>query len=421
MKTARRALTSIFFSVSFAVFAASFAVCAQNDIEGSAAQDKRTCVVRVNDEAGSGFGSAAQAALSEILRLNGCETVDASDSAPLSERDVIEFIYTIENFKTKKKINTKGALLAGGISSAYVNSVTVSARLEAVSGGQAFFNKEAEYENNPSEIYSAWRRAEGTKKRASEFAAYELASDFIVESDWIENRKNISRPASPPSDLLTKDSDVWSFVAGGFAGIAIHEAGHFAGAALTGHNARFKGNDSRTFTAGPELSLFASLLFSHRTGKDMLLPLLPDVVYDFDVFETSAGLEYADENGAPISNGARDHSLLSYSGVMFQTFANEIILTRRPDLIEHDDPFAKGIFFINVVLPVFYIAHGYSDPNSDLLLLQKSSGLDRWQVNAMVAAPAALDAYRFYHPEKKKLRIYSRIAKLIPVIVCLTR
>ncbi|HPI77976.1 MAG TPA: hypothetical protein PLK80_14705, partial [bacterium] len=248
MKTARRALTSIFFSVSFAVFAASFAVCAQNDIDGSAAQGERTCVVRVNDEAGSGFGSAAQAALSEILRLNGCETVDASDSAPLSERDVIEFIYTIENFKTKKKINTKGALLAGGISSAYVNSVTVSARLEAVSCGQSIFSKEAEYENNPSEIYSAWRRAEGTKKRASEFAAYELASDFIVESDWIENRKNISRPASPPSDLLTKDSDVWSFVAGGFAGIAIHEAGHFAGAALTGHNARFKGNDSRTFT-----------------------------------------------------------------------------------------------------------------------------------------------------------------------------
>jgi hypothetical protein len=405
----------------FVAFFAEFGFCVQNMGGGHLPQDEKICVVKVNDEAESGFGSATQNALAEILRLNGCETIDVAGSLAPSNREVLEFVFTIEELKTKRRFNPKGALLAGGLSSAYVNSVTVSARLDAASGGQSLFNKQLEYENNPHEIYSAWRRAEGTKKRASESAAHSLASDFLVESGWIENKENILSPVPPPSDFLTKDSDIWSFVAGGLAGIAIHETGHFAGAALTGHNASFKGNDSRTFTAGPELSLFTSLLFSHRTGKDMLLPLLPDVVYDFDVFETSGGLEYADKNGVPISNGARDHSLLSYSGIMFQTFANEIILTRRPDLIEHDDPFAKGIFFINVVLPVFYMAHGYSDPNSDLLLMQKSSGLDRWQVNAMVAAPAALDAYRFYHPEKKKLRIYSRIAKLIPVVVCLTR
>ena len=164
-----------------------------------------------------------------------------------------------------------------------------------------------------------------------------------------------------------------------------------------------------------------SLLYAHHIGDDQLLPLLPDVIYEFDVFNTPNGPEYRDEYGQLISHGRRDHAFLAYSGIFTMNITNEVLLTRHPDLIDRDRPFQKGMFFSNIFIPLFYTFKGYDDPNSDLLLVQRSTGLDRWQVNAMVIVPAALDVYRYYHPEKKKLRRISRIAKLIPVIICLSQ
>ena len=79
------------------------------------------------------------------------------------------------------------------------------------------------------------------------------------------------------------------------------------------------------------------------------------------------------------------------------------------------------MFLGNILVPAFYTVRGYSDYNSDLMLLQRDLGWDRWAVNTLVLTPLAIDMYRYYHPEKKRLRRYARIAKLVPLLICLTR
>jgi hypothetical protein len=132
-------------------------------------------------------------------------------------------------------------------------------------------------------------------------------------------------------------------------------------------------------------------------------------------------VQYLDEAGNAVHDGQRRHALIAYSGILFQNLANEYLLTKDPYLIDRDDPFKKGMFWGNIIVPGFYTFQGYDDPNSDLKLLQQDLGWDRWAINTMVLAPLAIDLYRYYHPEKKKLRRYARIAKILPVLIILSK
>lgn len=365
------------------------------------------------DPGNTGFGYAALGALKDTLAANGC--AEAAQGAPGG----FEIVLSIDSLDSDKKLNAKGLLLAGGLSSAVALEVTVEASISVTENGAPFHSEKITFRGIPHEIYSGWRRSHGTKKRAVEDAAIELAAGFLKKIKG--GNKPVAMPKRGAGDFLGEDRDVWPFLGGGFTAIGIHEFGHQFNARLTGHDADFKGNDSRTFNAGPETVAGVSALFALHLNEDQLLPLLPDVTYDFHGVQTPSGMEYVDENGQPVSHGRRDHALLAYSGILFMNLSNEILLTRHPNLIDEDRPFLKGMFFSDIVIPAFYTFQGYADDNSDLLLLQRDLGYDRWAVNAIVLVPAALDLYRYYHPEKKRLRTYARIAKAVPVIICLTK
>lgn len=358
------------------------------------------------------FGEAVETAVTSVMRAN-CFVPHKKNEKP-----EILLVLKITGARSNRKANPVGMLLAGGISSATELNVAIEATLTARSGGKVIFRDNITYRNSPQELFSGWIRSRAIKKRAIENAAKILTVRLVKELGG--DSASPVRPPRKASDLLTDDSDIWPVLKGGFTSIGLHEAGHAINARLLGHDVEFRGNDSRTFRAGPDMTLGLSLLFAHRTGEDMLLPLLPDVTYDFEPRQTPSGdIVYVNENGAPVSNGPRDSALLSYSGILYQNIASEYILTKHPRLIDEDRPFLKGMVLMNLFLPAFYTVKGYDDPNSDLLRLQSALGADRWQINTMVMLPAAIDFYRYYHPEKKKLRRYSRIAKLIPLIICL--
>jgi len=355
---------------------------------------------------------ASIAVASEVLKINGFSATACSNVSD----EVVEIVFG--EFFTKKEFNYQGLLLAGGVSSAMTKKVWVGAHADARSKDVTIFEKDVREYSSPHNYYSAWRKTEGIKKRLVE----KVTSDLIAE--YLKCRFDIEKvkvPVRGNGDFLTEDSDLWPFLGGGFTALGIHEVGHHISARLAGHDAEFEGNDSRVFNIGLESVFLLSALWTHHIGDDQLLPLLPDVTYDFYPVDTSHGREYFDENGMPLSHGKRDRAFIIYSGIMFQNLTNEILLTEHPDLIDIDRPFQKGMFFSNIIIPAFYTFQGYSDPNSDLLLLQKTLEWDRWAVNAMVILPSAIDLYRYYHPEKKSLRRVARIAKIIPVIICLSQ
>lgn len=362
-----------------------------------------------DDPANTGLGYAGHSRIVEVLEANGCtETKDAA----------LKITFRIDALDSDRDLNPTGLLLAGGFSSITRLDVTATVSLTATRDGGEIFSDTLTGRNSPHELFSGWRKARGVKKRAVEAAADRLASRLLAQLAGPD--AEIALPPRGNGDLLNEDRDIWPIFGAALLDIAIHESGHFINARLTGHKAHMQGNDSRTFKVGAHTALGLTALFTHHVGDDRLF-MMPDVLYDFAPVRTPRGLEYRDENGVPVSHGRRDHALIAYSGILFQNITNEILLTRHPRLIDEDRPFLKGMFFFNLFLPLFYTFESRSDANSDLRLLQQDLGYDKWQVNAIVLIPAALDAYRYYHPEKKRLRTYARIAKVVPVIICLSQ
>ncbi|MFH1539072.1 MAG: hypothetical protein ABIH66_08935, partial [bacterium] len=361
------------------------------------------------DPANTGLADAAHVRFIETMTANGCfESADAT----------LKITLTIGVIDADKDLNPQGVLLAGGYSSITKLDVTATVSLTAVQGDEEVFSETLTGRNSSHELFSGWRKARAVKKRAVETAADRLAASLLKEINGPEADTAI--PPRGNGDLLNEDRDIWPIFGAALTDIAIHESGHLVNARLTGHKGHMQGNDSRTFTVSPHTVLGLTALFTHHVGDDQLF-MMPDVLYDFSSLRTDRGMEYLDENGAPVSHGRRDHALIAYSGLLFQNITNEILLTRHPRLIDEDRPFLKGMFFFNLFLPMFYTFESRSDDNSDLRLLQQDIGYDKWQVNAIVLVPAALDAYRYYHPEKKRLRTYARIAKTIPVVICLSQ
>ena len=359
-----------------------------------------------------GFDLAAQKIIEDTLAANGCDVAPAENSA-----DVLVRFY-IRDVASKKNVNPVGMALAGGLSSTFALRVDVSAELDAVQNGQTVFHGAETVQNSPHDLYSGWYRARSVKKHTVETAAAKLAIQLLKSTPGQGGA--VVTPPRSNGDFLNEDRDVWPILGGGFTMVGFHEIGHLFNARLLGHSSEIRSTDERTFEATFPVVAGFSVLFSHRLGDDMQFPL-PDALYDFHSVSTPSGVRYLDDGGMDVSHGRRDHALIAYSGILFQNLANEYLLTKHPHLIDQDNPFRKGMFWGNIIVPGFYTFQGYSDPNSDLYLLQQDLGWSRWAVNTMVLTPLAIDMYRYYHPEKKKLRRYSRIAKLIPVLVCLTK
>lgn len=366
--------------------------------------------LKVNDSSGSGYAEAVADSFSGVMALNGCAKLDEGAEYAIE--------IDLTDLHASKKLNPLGMAVAGGLSSARKVRGHATISVKAKSSDDSY-SSTTETAPPTHEFFSGWRKPRDIKKRAAQEAAVAAALSFLKEDVGVSKPVRTKKPVS---DIITEDRDLWPILGAGLTDIAIHESGHFVNARLTGHRAHFQGNDSRTFNAGPDLTLGFSVLFAHHMNEDQLLPLLPDVLYDFSGVETANGVQYYDNDGNPItSHGSRDQALIAYSGIFFQNMTNEYILTKHPNLINEDKPFLKGMFLMNVLLPAFYTTWGSEDPNSDLKLLRQGLEADKWQVNAMVLVPSAVDVYRYYHPEKKKLKTWARVAKLIPLAICLSQ
>jgi hypothetical protein len=164
------------------------------------------------------------------------------------------------------------------------------------------------------------------------------------------------------------------FLAGGAIGLAAHEAGHVLAGSLLGADPGVK-----SISYGP-LPFFA-------------------ITHD------------------PVSS--RREYVIAASGFFVQHATSEWLLSTRPSLRHQRAPVAKGVLAFNVVTSTVYAAAAFGQfgpPERDTRAMADALGIDEPWVGAMILAPAALDAWRYAHPESKWAPWVSRALKISAVV-----
>lgn len=168
------------------------------------------------------------------------------------------------------------------------------------------------------------------------------------------------------------------FLAGGGAGLGIHESGHVVAGV--------------SFGVRPRVAAI-------RYGP------LPFFAIDHD----------------PVS--PRREFVISSAGFWMQHAGSEWILSRHPRLREEDAPFTKGLLMFNVATSAVYGAAafgGFGPPQRDTLGMAESLGRDGTHeavVGVIVLAPAVLDGYRYFHPDAAWARWASRATKIAGIVL----
>lgn len=186
--------------------------------------------------------------------------------------------------------------------------------------------------------------------------------------------------SAPPPAPATGPSaaDTLLFLAGGGAGLVIHETGHVA----------------------------ASLAFDAR-------PAIKSIRF--------GPIPFFAIRHATVSR--RQEFVISSSGFWMQHASSEWLLSRRPHLRDERAPFAKGVLAFNLAASAVYsvAAFGrFGPPERDTLGMARSLGSDGvgegW-VGALILAPAVLDGYRYLRPDSRWAVWLSRGAKIAAVAV----
>ncbi len=103
------------------------------------------------------------------------------------------------------------------------------------------------------------------------------------------------------------------------------------------------------------------------------------------------------------------------AGFDAQHVASEWILTAHPALRDQSRPFLKGMFAFHVLASTGYgvAALAKAGPvQRDTRGMAEALGMNERAIGVFVLAPAALDAYRYYHPEARWATWASRVAKM---------
>lgn len=185
-----------------------------------------------------------------------------------------------------------------------------------------------------------------------------------------------AQTTTSPHDSIAKSTVL--FLAGGAAGLAIHESGHVLWSA--------------TFDANPRV-----------------VPLNYGFIPFFRIDHT------------PVTR--RQEFVISSGGFWMQYIDSEWILTSKPDLRHEHQPFLKGILVFDLGASVVYsiAAFGEFGPvERDTHGMAVALGHDGWPepvVGAIVLAPAALDGYRYFHPDSTWAKWASRSAKVASVVI----
>jgi hypothetical protein len=172
-------------------------------------------------------------------------------------------------------------------------------------------------------------------------------------------------------DISTTEKTL-RWLAGGLAGLGIHESGHVLTSAIVG--------------AEPGVRSIK--------GPVPFFAITHDAV--------SAPKEY----------------VISASGFWMQGASVEWILHERPSLAQESAPFLKGILTFHVATSSLYGVAGFARVGPlerDTRGMALASGLPEPVIGGLVLAPAALDVYRYFTPESRWARWASRGAKIVLV------
>jgi hypothetical protein len=167
------------------------------------------------------------------------------------------------------------------------------------------------------------------------------------------------------------EGDAVVFLAGGALGLAAHEGGHVVADLACGVSPRVKGV---SFSGIPFFAV------THPAGQP-----------------------------------PRKEFVISSAGFWVQHATSEWLLTRRPELRQQHAPLAKGLLAFNVLASTAYAGAAFARAGPlerDTRGMAASLGVAEPWVGAMVLAPAALDAYRYYRPRARWARHASRVVKL---------
>ncbi|TAK15533.1 MAG: hypothetical protein EPO35_07280 [Acidobacteria bacterium] len=152
------------------------------------------------------------------------------------------------------------------------------------------------------------------------------------------------------------------FLAGGVTGLTVHESGH----------------------------VLTSAMFSAHPGTRPI---------------NYAGIPFFTVTHNQVSR--KKEFVISSAGLWMQHAGSEWLLTARPNLRHESAPFLKGMFVFNTATSAVYTAAalGRLGPlERDTLGMATSLGRAGWRepvVGIFVAAPAALDVYRYFRPDQK--------------------
>jgi hypothetical protein len=217
-------------------------------------------------------------------------------------------------------------------------------------------------------------RREGVIARAALLAAFVIAAPAPLAAQAPD-------PAAPSATGAARDDAgvtagaIARFLAGGAAGLGIHESGHLLSGTLLG-----AGPGVKSVSFGP-LPFFA---ITHH--------------------EVSPAREYT----------------IASSGFWMQHASSEWLLTRRPHLRHERAPIAKGVLAFNVLASAAYAtaAFGRFGPHErDTRAMASALGVGEPWVGGMILAPAVLDTWRYVRPESRWARWSSRAAKAGAVLM----
>jgi len=167
---------------------------------------------------------------------------------------------------------------------------------------------------------------------------------------------------------------VVKFLAGGLAGLTVHESGHVATGALFGAH------------PGTERISYAGIPFFAVTHQ-------------------------------PVSR--KKEFIISSAGLWMQHAGSELILSRRPNIRHESAPFLKGMLAFNTATSAVYATAAFGKlgpPERDTLGMAVSLGQRGWRepsIGAFILAPAAFDVYRYFRPDQKWAVWASRGSKAV--------
>ncbi len=144
------------------------------------------------------------------------------------------------------------------------------------------------------------------------------------------------------------------------------------------------------------------------------------VVFDV-VFDADPGVKRVSFGGVPFFAITHKSGLppseeytISSAGFWVQHATSERILTARPDLRTRHAPFLKGWLAWNVLASGAYSVAAFArigPPERDTRGIAASLSIPEPWVGVMILAPAALDTWRYFHPNSRWARWSSRAIK----------